>query len=333
MKNSVLLLCIQLSKKIIKLCIVKYTIKQEFSMQKNYVYVVTSSQEDFFAEMAAVSMKTLRLTNINSHIIVVCDKQTIHVESPGVKLIKELSNEIIAVKAPYDSSLVRSRYLKANLIKIIAKSFVYLDSDTLILKSLDSIWDNTVDIAATVDLTPKDTKNNTYSLAMQEAYQTMGWQFPPKRYLNSGVILINDTQNVRELGNALATNWAEQYQKTGKVNDQYVFNHLINSMDLHVKLLPVFYNAQFIMEPLVAKNAAIVHVYSGQFDTRNDTVLHILSKQLKRDGKIDDATLIQMIKTKNPWTAMDSVKKYIALNDYVGAVAFMLKRLTKKIFR
>ena len=76
--------------------------------------------------------------------------------------------------APYDSSLVRSRYLKVNLIKIISESFVYLDSDTLILKLLDSIWDDRVDIAASVDLTPKDAKNNTYSPAMEEAYKIMG---------------------------------------------------------------------------------------------------------------------------------------------------------------
>lgn len=305
---------------------------KKFGMKKNYVYVVSSSPEDFFAEMAAISMKSLRLSNSDINIIVVCDKQTIDSQAPGVRLIKELSNQIIAVDAPYDSSLVRSRYLKVNLIKIISESFVYLDSDTLILKSLNSIWDDRVDIAASVDLTPKDKKNNTYSPGMEEAYKIMGWNFPPKRYLNSGVILINDTQNTRQLGNTLATSWTEQYKKTGKVNDQYVFNHLINSLDIKVKLLPICYNAQFIIDPLVAKNAAVVHVYSGQFHIRNDTVLHILSKQLKLDGKIDEHALIKMFETKNPWTAMDSVKKYIALNDYVGAVAFILKRFTKKYY-
>lgn len=59
----------------------------------------------------------------------------------------------------------------------------------------------------------------------------------------------------------------------------------------------------------MAKNAAVVHVYSGQFDIRNDTVLHILSKQLKLDGKIDDHALTKMAETKNPWTATDAVKK------------------------
>ena len=165
----------------------------------------------------------------------------------NARISYKLSYQIVAVDAPYDSSLVRSRYLKVNLIKIISESFVYLDSDTLILKLLDSIWDDRVDIAASVDLTPKDAKNNTYSPAMEEAYKIMGWQFPPKRYLNSGVILVNDTQNSRQLGNELATSWAEQYKKTGKVNDQYVFNHSINSMDIKVKLLPIYYNAQFIM--------------------------------------------------------------------------------------
>lgn len=41
----------------------------------------------------------------------------------------------------------------------------------------------------------------------------MGWQFPPIRYLNSGVILVNHTQNSLQLGNELAISWAEQYKK------------------------------------------------------------------------------------------------------------------------
>lgn len=31
---------------------------------------------------------------------------------------------------------------------------------------------------------------------MEEGCEIMGWQFPPKRYLNSRVKLVNDTQNV-----------------------------------------------------------------------------------------------------------------------------------------
>lgn len=75
------------------------------------------------------------------------------------------------------------------------------------------------------------------------------------------------------------------------------------------------------------KNTAVVHVYSDQFDIRNDTVLHILSKQLKLDSKINNHALI-----KNPWKAMDTVKIYIALNNYIGAVAFYIQTFHLKIF-
>lgn len=294
-------------------------------MKKNYVYVVTSAENDHFAEMAAVSIKSLKLSNADAFVIVVMDEQTSTVRSPGVKLLKALSNSVIVYPAPYDTSLARSRYLKTSLINIINDRYVYLDSDTLILTSLDEIWDETVDIAATADLTPDD-GNEKYTQTMKDVYQKMDWQFPPQRYLNSGVLLVNNTKAVQNFGQSLAVSWSEQYQKTAKVNDQYVFNHLLNMSDLKVKLLPVKLNAQFIMDPMVVRGAAVVHVFSGQFEARDDTVLHLVSKQLKRDGHLNVELLEQMIRTKNPWTHMDSVRKFIALKNYIGAICFTLKR-------
>ena len=53
-----------------------------------------------------------------------------------------------------------------------------------------------------------------------------------------------------------------------------------------MKVLPTTWNAQLSMNPMVVKNAAIVHVFTGQFDTRNDTVLHATAKQLRADGAL-----------------------------------------------
>jgi hypothetical protein len=119
-----------------------------------YVYVVCSTNTDHFAEMAAVSIASLRIASPNARITVLTDQETSTIDSPGVSVIRSMADDLSIVDCPGDSSLLRSRFLKCTMRSLIRGPFIFLDSDTLILRSPDTIWSIDCDVAASPDLGP-----------------------------------------------------------------------------------------------------------------------------------------------------------------------------------
>lgn len=293
---------------------------------KQYAYVLSTTGEDHLAEMAAVSMHSLRMTNPDAEIVVVLDKETERVTSPGMAEIHAVADRRIAVDIEQQGSVVRSRYLKVNLRNILAGSFVYLDTDTLILKKLDGIWRVDADVAACRDLNIPSQKY-VYSETQKSVYGSMGWRFPPDGYFNGGVVFYGDTPVAFAFGKRLAELWEAQLSKTRKPNDQFAFNHLLDIDDCVFKMLPDKYNAQIVMSPMLARGACVAHIYTGHFDERDDTVLHVVAKKLKQERYVDKDVLRGMIDRANPWNRLDSVRKCLSVGKYGKALALAVTRV------
>jgi hypothetical protein len=304
-------------------------------MQRNfvpgkYLYVVCSGGDDHFVEIAAVSIATLRLASPRARIAVLTDRQTSLVESPGVSAIRAAVDDFIVVDCPGESPMIRSRFLKCSMRAIVNGRFLYLDSDTLIVGSLDSIWGLDCDVAASPDLSPEG-KSYLSLDALPEKCAALGWAMHPRPYLNSGVIYFTDGDAARALGDQYRLSWMEFVRVIGQANDQLAFNRAIDVSEAKLAVLPLCYNAQITMNAMALRGAKILHFFSGNFDDSVETIAHTTAKKLKTDGVLDTAAIRSTLASGNPWTRIDSYRKAVAAGCYsqIGRVAF--ERLTNRL--
>ena len=288
-----------------------------------FVYIVIATAGDHFAEMAAVSMQTLRLTNPSAHIVLLTNQATAESNQAAMQLVRGLCNDIIVEKNEYEDLVAQSRYLKLRMRDLVEGDFIYLDSDTLILGTLDALWEINADFAACLD---EPTYGAEFVQSRSMLFNALNWTLNPQKYINFGVALMRDTLKMREFCQQLFVLWQEQVIKTGKYNDQFVLNHLLCNSDIDFKALKSTFNAQITANPMRAIKAKIMHVFTGAFDDRNDTVLHVLAKRLKQEGRLDMALLNHFLEHRDPWVSLDTVRKLTATKHYVKAAALYLKK-------
>src|SRR5664279_2575014 len=104
------------------------------------VYVVCSGGNDYFAEMAAVSAATLRIAAPQTRITILTDRQTAALDSSGVSALRDAADDVIVVDCEGDSPVIRSRALKTGIRRLLRGPLLYLDSDTIVMRSLEDIW-------------------------------------------------------------------------------------------------------------------------------------------------------------------------------------------------
>ena len=297
----------------------------KLTRNQNFVYVICASPADHFAEMAAVSMASLRLVHPNASIVAVMDDATFAGDTPGISAIRDVAQCVVPETNGFGTPLLKSRYLKTNLRRIIEGDFVFLDSDTIILRPLNAIWETAADIAAAPDL---DEEGRPYSMTevQRELFTQLDWAPFRGHFLNAGVFLMRDNDATRSLADALAQDWRHFVETTGKPNDQLAFNHVL-FRTARSTMLPTRFNAQIRMNPLVARGAHIAHIFSGRFDELNDTVLHVLSKRLKVEGHFDTDLLRDAIAAGHVWTELDSMKKCLATGQPWKVAGLVVRKI------
>lgn len=295
-----------------------------------YVYVVCATDDDYFAEIAAVSIASLRLVSSHARITVLTDRKTSTGKSPGVAAIRNAVDDFSVVECPGETSIERSRFLKTGMRDLVSGQFLYLDSDTIMMKSPDTIWSIDCDIAASPNLGVNG-KPYLCSDESPETCATLGWILGSRRYLNAGVIFFADTEAARMVGEHYRSSWQEFRRVIGKPSDQLAFNHAVDLAEPRLVILPCAFNAQITMNAMALRGAVIVHFFTGNFENSLETVAHSAAKRLKRDATMDTSAIRSAMDSGNPWTRVDTYRKAVAAGSYssIGRVAF--DRLAKKL--
>lgn len=117
------------------------------------VYVLTSTDKDPYLEQMWLSVRSLRRHNAHTKVVAVTDRVTYGALTPIRKEMLETVDEIIVVDLdPELSGKVRSRLLKTGLREIVEGDFLYIDTDTIIVDSLEQMdYLNQFDLAAVRD--------------------------------------------------------------------------------------------------------------------------------------------------------------------------------------
>jgi hypothetical protein len=294
-----------------------------------YVYIICSNDNDHFAEIAAVSMASLRMVSPNSRVLVLTDRETSLIESAGLSAIRDAADKLAIVDCPGDSPMARSRFLKSSMRQLVNGRFVYLDSDTIVFRPLDGIWNSDCDVAASPDL-GSDGKPYLCSNTLPEC-AALGWTFRPRPCLNAGVIYFSDSEAARDVGEQYRLSWLEFLGVTGRANDQLAFNHAVDTACAHLGILPLSYNAQISMNLMTTRGAKIAHFFTGDLERSFETISHIAAKRLKTDGILPIEPLRMAVASGNPWTRIDSYRKAAAVSQYATIGGGRFDRITANI--
>jgi hypothetical protein len=294
-----------------------------------YVYVVCSTGNDYFVEIAAVSIATLRMASSGARISVLTDRQTSLIDSPAMTAIRTAADNLTNIDCPGDTSVVRSRFIKSNVRRLVSGRFVYLDSDTIIMKSPDRIWSIDCDVGASPDLAPNG-KSILCASVSPEKCAALGWTLGSRPYLNAGVIYFADTEAGHLVGEQYRSSWLDFLRLIKQPNDQLAFNHAANFAGARLAILPSSYNAQISMNVMALRGAMIVHYYTGTFESNPETIMYTTAKRLKADGVFDVAAVRSAIASGNPWTRIDSFRKAFAARCYWSVPRVAFARLKKE---
>lgn len=284
------------------------------------VYVVCAGDDDFFVELTAVSLASLRISNPEYGVTVITDHETLRAETPALKYLRDHCDKLLPVDIGDPTSFRRSRRLKCSLTHLVEGPFLALDSDTLVVDSLAGLQQLSCDIAAAPDLNSAGKRTSCNSIADRH-FAPIGWDAPAHLYLNSGVVYFSGNSVCRDFGQRYISAWNDYSTKTGRFNDQPAFNHAIHVANPRLSILGTDYNAQISMNQMTARGAKIIHFFTGGFEGSVQTVAHVLSKELKQTGRLDIALLQAAIERKNPWTEIDTITKALATKQPAHVVA------------
>lgn len=230
-------------------------------MKTKLVYVIVSDENDFYLEQTYVSMSSARNFMTDVFIVLVMDTKTAGNLKGFRKIEAEYANEIIVVDLdPSFPAKKRSRLLKTSLRNVVDGDFLYIDSDTLVVRDLSEADSFDFSLGAVLDRhTSLD--SNPFLGYISPDLDTLGVVVKDDIYHNSGVIYAKDNQETREFFKRWNEHYLEGYL-SGVTADQPALARTVCETNL-MSLLDETWNCQISSGLRYARNARIWHYFSS----------------------------------------------------------------------
>lgn len=244
-------------------------------MKTKIVYCLISGSADYYYEQLLISLCSLRKHNPNVEVEVLCDNDTLNTFTSNRRGILEYNIHPNAVEVPSEwGKQERSRYIKTNLRKLTKGDYLFVDTDTVICSSLESIDAIPYAVAAVRD-SHVARPMPAYS---QRSHDTEKWIWREAKkaeidatglnHFNSGVMYVKDTEKAYEL----YSKWAEQYKSLLAHDvkiDQLPLMLANKAMNDIISPLDPTFNCQVCFKEGrdLIPNAHIIHYFPGQGKT------------------------------------------------------------------
>lgn len=213
-------------------------------MKTRIVYVVVFDENNYYFEQAIVSACSARMHNSDAEIVVVTDKASEILITGWRKDIYKYINAVVSVDVPLElNKMQRSRWIKTNLRNLINGDFLFLDTDTVVCRSLEAIDKAAGDICAVSDW------NSTFSQARTKGYtlgkfRQAGWTIDADTdYFNSGVLFVRDNERTHSFFTEWHNNWCSTAAKSVYI-DQVSLYQTNRQFGYVIQRLPGEWNCQ-----------------------------------------------------------------------------------------
>lgn len=234
-------------------------------MKTKLVYVLTCAEDEYYIEQALMSVFSARHWNPETYIVLLVDDQTnCLLVGKRAEILNYISEKIVV---PFEdatlSPVYRSRWIKTSVRQLVRGRFLYIDCDTIVKDSLDSIDEIQAIIAAVPDaLLSVDEYSNSMFSPINKRAKIVGYDLAKERYhFNGGVLLVEENELAYQLFELWHFYWKFFAQEKlmadqpslAKANIE--MKHLIQPMDL-------VFNCIVYTQNNFTRQAKILHISS-----------------------------------------------------------------------
>lgn len=276
------------------------------------VYVLVANESNLYLEELWISIFSVRLihSDINIKVLVDVDTEKLVISRP--KLIALIS-ELIVVPTPGDyNAKQKSRHIKTSIREIIKGPFLFIDTDTVVCKSLMSVDDVLNDI--NLDENP--------ILAVPDGHLPLKeCLFPPTRevkrifnvdcsdaeyWFNSGVMYVADTPLAHKFYKKWNENWRYSCFEKGNSQDQPALLKTNRDFEYIIRELPGIYNVQVALSLKYYADAVILHWWHMDFISNQSYSPYFslqIYEELRKQGYITEEIKEKIVNVKQNFTS------------------------------
>lgn len=274
-------------------------------MKTPFVYVLISSDTDFYLEELWCSLFSLRHFHPNANIKVLLDEKTKERIDKHHALNRMITEKAVIPTPKNYNAKQRSRQIKTTIRQHIKGKFIFIDTDTVICKSLDQLDNINCDIAAVPD---GHTSLATCAFPPTNIMQSIFGEDVSncKYWFNSGVMLVADNKQTHDFYKKWNENWTFSCFKKGNSQDQPALLKTDKDFGYIIKCLPDIYNCQIALSLKWFADAAIVHWWHMSFieDQSYSPYLGLsIYRELKAAGNITPHIKEQIINCKQTFSS------------------------------
>lgn len=236
-----------------------------------FVYVIVSSEKDYYVEEALISMHSLKKYNPDAKITAVIDKETFKGLKGYRNRIKAYIDEVLTPETPGGlTATQKSRYLKTSLRQLVQGDFLYIDNDTVIKGDLSGLNKIEFDVGAVLNRHRDDwSAGNPHPMIVsyyRKAKKNIKKDLKITKFYNGGVVFARDTKAAKEFFKKWHELWWMDSVNLNYHKDQPAMWEANYQLDNILFDLDDIYNCQ-IAYPKYAlqfmSNARILHYFSS----------------------------------------------------------------------
>ena len=278
-----------------------------------FVYVLTSSIDDFYYEQFFISVFSLRLHNPDAYIVTLIDSKTKQGLTGIRSTYESYISEIVTITPPETLSQKQaSRWIKTSMKKYVNGDFLYIDCDTVIVGNLNHDFSNIVDIGAVLDTHTILEKHHLAQYFIEQDKKLKFSSFKTGKRFNGGIIFCHDTPIADQFFFRWHSLWNSSIIK-GSHHDMPPLNQANYEMGNIITELSGEWNCQITHNGLpFLSNAKIIHCFATSLKLYNCPFLPAsipFLSSVKKTGEISSELMDYII---NPKTAFESNSRIIS---------------------
>ena len=273
-------------------------------------YVLTSDGRDAFADMALVSMLSLRISNPGLRVVAVCDAASAEAIKATKHRILEVCDAVVSVPTPGGEPAFRNRWVKTQLCKYVEGEVLFLDADTLVRGSLEDLPALVLELGAVANHNGAALSDQIWSEDRQ-VLEGMDWPDNFDVYVNGGVFFFKPCPRVREFFARWHELWLAGVSANRRLRDQASLNSAILSSRVDMRILPPAYNAQLVNCLSHTSKGIVWHFYAS---ARTDkTAFDLLVKTAKDMSLVRlQHSISRVLRGPAPWLNLDWFARHLA---------------------
>lgn len=229
-----------------------------------YLFVLTSSEKDFFCEQTLVAIASLRVHNPNAFVTLLTDDKTFNTLTGNRAALKEAVDELKVLTLDEKfTPMLRSRYLKTVMRNVIDGDFLYMDSDITITGDLSIPEEWKGGIYAVLDFHTNLHKAINRKKVLNNAKMLGFSPILNDEIFNGGVMFASDTQEARDFFEKWHELWLYcvsknfPYDMASLAEANFKFNYITQKM-------PGEWNCQLAYGKEFLPNGKVLHFFGSR---------------------------------------------------------------------